>query len=334
MTDQEGLTLNSTWSGLVYQKPNAPVSPHALVFRDVPIERVGSLSQSARNSQSESDDARLDHNLKSAYQQATLYRIVHEILLSYCGSRGQVSGSQMISIYERLLDWRKGLPPEEPDPDSEEEAPPHLLFLHIQYHVTVLQTLQPMLHTEHTDQTSRDVLTRAIVQHAQLAFNILVHYCEIYTYHHQSPVQLFCIVHVCDALVRYNSYHSAIPEVIEFALQSLEEASNGYPIARILRDSFRQAAYERHLSLPANIERRLDQKSPYLPHDVQNAFTRSTYQQPIDQLLPVLDASLGRDFAALLEKRHECDPDAMQTDGINRLDTMRIRSVVNQEDSF
>lgn len=194
-----------------------------------------------------------------------------------------------------------------------------------------------MLHTEHTDQRSQDVLTQAIVQHAQLAFNILVQYCEIYTYYHQSPVQLFCIVHVCDALIRYNSYNSAIPEVINFALQSLEEASIGYPIARILRDSFRQAAFERQLNLPANIERRLNQKSPYLPHDIQNAFTRSTYQQPIEQLLPTLDASLGRDFAALLEKRHESDRDSMQIDGIDatsNLDTMQIRSVLNQEDSF
>lgn len=127
--DSSGLTLNSTWSGLVYQKPNAPVSPHALVFRDVPIERVGALSQSRRRSQSEGDAARTDYNLKSAYEQAKLYRIVHEILLSYCGSRGNVSGSQMISIYERLLDWKEGLPTKEPDPDSEEEAPPHLLFL-------------------------------------------------------------------------------------------------------------------------------------------------------------------------------------------------------------
>ena len=208
-----------------------------------------------------------------------------------------------------------------------------MVWYSIQYHVTVIQALQPMLHTENTDKKSEDYLTQTIVQHAQTAFNVLVQYCEMYNFDHQSPIQLFCTLHVCDALVRYNRDDPAIAQVIEFALQSLQEASVGYPIAKILRDTFRQHVLERHLSLPAKVAEQLDHRSPYLPHDVQNAFTRSTYQQPITQLLPVLESSLGRDFAALLEKRQEADPDGIQMDGKANLDAMQIQSVLNQEDS-
>ncbi|KAL9594951.1 MAG: hypothetical protein Q9219_006731 [cf. Caloplaca sp. 3 TL-2023] len=333
-TGRRSLTLDSTWAGLVYQKPNAPVSPHALVFRDVPVQRIKPFRPArGQQVQDEVDGVQTDDCLSSAYQQAKLYRIVHEVLLSYCGSRGKVSGSEMISIYERLLNWKKELPTETKDAGNEDEGPHHLLFLFVQYHVTAVQTLQPMLYTHNTDEKSEKYLIRTILQHAKIAFNILVRYCEIYTFYYQSPIQLFCIIHICDALAQYDSHDSTIPEVIEFALHALEEASVGYPIARIMRDTFRQSVAERHLTLPTQTAQQLNQKSPYLPHDVQNAFTRSTFKQPIAQLLPVLDDSLGRDFAALLEKRQEDELDMGRTEQ-SRLDIMQIRAVLHQEDSY
>ncbi|KAL8938141.1 MAG: hypothetical protein Q9211_003351 [Gyalolechia sp. 1 TL-2023] len=205
----------------------------------------------------------------------------------------------------------------------------HKTWCSIQYHVTIIQTLQPMLHMEKIDKTSEDHLTRIIVQHAQIAFKMLVQYCERYDHTHQSPIQFFAIIHVCDALVKYSSNDGAISEAVEFALQSLDEAAVGYPMAKILRDTFRQAMLERRLQLPAKIAQQLDQKSPYLPRDLHKAFTRSTYQQPIPQLLAVLDDSVGDDFVALLKERHESDSDAMQIDEESKLDSMQIRAVLN-----
>ncbi|KAL8941360.1 MAG: hypothetical protein Q9216_002299 [Gyalolechia sp. 2 TL-2023] len=326
------LTLATTWSALVYQKPTTPISSHALVFRDVPIERAGPLSQGGRRrSQSDSCTVRPAHYLRTAYEQAELYRIVHEILLSYCGSRGKVSGSDIVLIYERLLGWKKDLPTETPNAGAEDEGSNPGLFLLIQYHVTIIHTLQPMLYTKNIDQTSENYLTRAIVRHAQIAFKILVQYRDNYGIYHQSPIQLFCIIHVCDALVRYSPNDRSISEVVEYALQSLEGASVGYPVAKILRDSFSQVVLERLPELPMKIAQQLDQKSSYLPRDIHNVFTRSTYQQPIAQLLPVMDDSIGRDFVALLEKRHGSDWDAMQTNR-GKLDSMQIKAVLNQQD--
>lgn len=324
------LTLATTWSGLVYQKPNTPVSSHTIVFKDVPIERAKPLSQSPQqHSQSDSNATRPDHTLVVAFEQAKLYQIVHQLLLSYCGSRGKVYGSHMDEMYEKLTSWKRDMLTE----TLEVEASHPLLFLHIQYHVTVIQTLQPMIYTEKIDKKSEDYLTHTILHHAQIAFKILVRYCERFEPYHQSPIQLFCLVHICDALVRYNSNDGATSEVIEFALQTLEEASIGYPMAKILRDSFRQVVFERHLDLPDKIAQELDQESPYLPHDIQNAFTRSTYRQPITQLLLVLDDSLGRDFVSLLQERHEPNSDAMQLDDESKLESMQIKAVLNHEDT-
>lgn len=159
-----------------------------------------------------------------------------------------------------------------------------------------------MLHLDNTSGESERTLVAVIVEHAQLAFDCLLRYYETYN-SHQSPIQLFCMVHVCDALIKYNSAHDAKAEVVDFALRSLEEAQVEYPIANILRDIFRQFVAECHLTLPLRLRRKLDETSPYHPHDIRNALTRSTYQQPIAQMVLVMDASLGRDFAERLINR-------------------------------
>lgn len=212
--------------------------------------------------------------------------------------------------------------------DTSTSATTNAFHLSIQYHVTVIQTLQPMLHLDSTSGESERVLVTVIVEHAQLAFDCLVRYCETYTYH-QSPIQLFCIVHVCDALIKYNSAHGAISEVVDFALRSLEEAQLGLPIARVLRDIFRQFVSECHLTLPLRLRQKLDESSPYLPHDIRNALTRSTYQQPVAQLVSVMDASLGRDFAERLVTRPGWKPRLTQTSKHDRPGSMQIGSLLN-----
>lgn len=93
------------------------------------MESFRNGSRSRRHSHTDGDDLRPDYSLISACEQAKLYRIVHEMLLAYCGSRGKVVVLPLLSIYERLLSWRKDLPISIRDVRAEDEAPPHQLFL-------------------------------------------------------------------------------------------------------------------------------------------------------------------------------------------------------------
>lgn len=121
--------FGSTWSALVYQKPNAPVSPYAHVFKDVPMELFGDPPRPRRDSSTDGDSMKPGYSLISAFEQAKLYRIVHEILIAYCGIGGVVSVESIMPVYERLLSWKRELPMAISHTDSEAEAPPHLLFL-------------------------------------------------------------------------------------------------------------------------------------------------------------------------------------------------------------
>lgn len=114
----------------MYQKPNLPVSPYAQVFRDIPEDQFKDRHPARRHSSSDSDGSEGgDYSLTSAYELAKLYTLVHEITLAYCGARGKIAVERMISIYDRLLTWRRQLPQGLRDPVAEDEAAPHLLFL-------------------------------------------------------------------------------------------------------------------------------------------------------------------------------------------------------------
>ncbi|KAL8967166.1 MAG: hypothetical protein Q9197_005579 [Variospora fuerteventurae] len=322
---------------LTMSKSNVPVSPYARVFDDVPMDQVNQQPWSQRDA---SGDCNNDgYNLASAYEQAKLHRLAHEIALAYYGIRGKFAVELMIMIYDRLLSWRRELPMGVREPVTEDDTSHHLLFLQhghsIQYHVTVIQALRPMLHLQDTSETSEQDIRDIILEHARTGFGFLQKYHEKHTCNRQSPLQLFCTVHICDALIKCNNEPPSdndrlATEAIEFALGDLGEAQVGFPVAGILRASFAQAMLEcKSLSLPDTVRRRLEETAPCAPHLIQNALTRSTYQQPMGQVLAMLDPSLQRDFAAVLRKRRESDEGGGDGGAGERLESMQIGSVLN-----
>ena len=63
----------------------------------------------------------------TASEHARLFRIIHETILVYCGSRGRVSARALLDLYERYVDWKEHLPS---DLRLQESEPlPHVLFL-------------------------------------------------------------------------------------------------------------------------------------------------------------------------------------------------------------
>lgn len=63
----------------------------------------------------------------TASEHAKLFRIAHETMLVYCGSRGRVSAHHLLNLYERFVNWREELPLEIRDIIS--DSLPHVLFL-------------------------------------------------------------------------------------------------------------------------------------------------------------------------------------------------------------
>ena len=172
----------------------------------------------------------------------------------------------------------------------------HSIHYSIQYHTAIIQLLQPLLHLDHLYQESYEQLVRAVVDHAKSGVELLTQYKRIYTNFYLSPLQLFCLVHLCDAVVRWDGHGDTTPRTVEFCLTSLEEAKVGYPVAGPLQKMFRLSLTEYGISVPNELECMMGISAYLGPEELLEACERPTYRLPMAQILPNMEAGLGQDF--------------------------------------
>ena len=172
----------------------------------------------------------------------------------------------------------------------------HSILCSIQYHTAVIQLLQPLLHLDHIYQESYEQLVRAAVDHAKLGVQLLTQYKRIYTTLYLSPLQLFCLVHLCDAVVRWDGHGDTTPRTVEFCLVSLEEAKVGYPVAGPLQKMFRLSLTEYGISVPNELERMMGMSAHLGPEELLDACERPTYRQPMAHFFHIMEEVLGQDF--------------------------------------
>lgn len=161
----------------------------------------------------------------------------------------------------------------------------------------MIELLQPLLSLHYFYQESYEQLVRFVVDHAKRGVELLTQYKSIYTNFYLSPLQLFCMVHLCDVVVRYDGHGGTTPRTVEFCLTSLEEAKVGYPVAGPLQQMFRHSLTEYKIPIPKDLEGILAGVSARIgPEELLDACTRPTYKQPITQFIPNMEADLGQRF--------------------------------------
>ena len=110
-------------------KPTAPISTLAHPFENMDTYQTEADWVPHKQLGDENVDFphRTGHRLLTSGEHAKLYRIVHETILVYCGSRGKVTAKGLAGLYERYLSWMEKLPIELKIDDS--DPLPHVLFL-------------------------------------------------------------------------------------------------------------------------------------------------------------------------------------------------------------
>ena len=172
----------------------------------------------------------------------------------------------------------------------------HHVLCSIQYHTAITQLLQPLLHINNRHQESHEQLVGLIVSHAEIGVELLTQYKSMYTNFYLSPLQLFCLVHLCDVVVRYDGHGNTTPRIIAFCLTSLEEAKVGYPVAGPLQKMFRLSLTDYGIPVADGLERMIGVSARLGPEELVDACTRATYRQPLAQMTPQMDSELGPDF--------------------------------------
>ena len=160
----------------------------------------------------------------------------------------------------------------------------------------MIQLLQPLLQLDHLDPDSYKQLLLVVVNYAKMGMKLLTQYKSIYTNSYLSPLQLFCLVNLSDAVVRFDGHDDVTMKTVEFCLTSLEEAKVGYPVAGSLQKMFRVALTDYNIRVSDELERMIRVSARMAPEELLEACTRPTYKQPITQILHNMEANLGQGF--------------------------------------
>ncbi|KAL8966860.1 MAG: hypothetical protein Q9183_003180 [Haloplaca sp. 2 TL-2023] len=141
-------TLNTSSTGITYQKLYAPEIPPMIRFEHVDMYGDDDIWRFYRTDGDPGDvPVRPSHTIMTASHQAGLFRIIHESLNLYCGLRGLVTAESALMLYRRYTDWAEDLPLPLTQVEFEERPLPHVLFL--QYSCLALgNVLFPLTHEQ------------------------------------------------------------------------------------------------------------------------------------------------------------------------------------------
>lgn len=203
-----------------------------------------------------------------------------------------------------------------------------MFFCSLQYHVAMINFLEPLLEV---DDSGGGHILRLMLQHARRGADLLLLYTTMYTAVYQSPLQLFVVVHICDALVRFDRHHESTPEVIRFCLETLQDARVSYTLAGPLERMFCQAISDYGIALSDDLSELAHSISHYGPEEMLEACTRITYRQPSSQILSNLEPGIAREFSRLQMHMADGDPSEAEAEGASsgREVSMRIQSLLN-----
>ncbi|KAL8921374.1 MAG: hypothetical protein Q9172_004067 [Xanthocarpia lactea] len=292
-------TLNTSSTGITYQKLYAPEVSHLAQFQHVDIQGDDQVWRFYRTVGDQRElPVRPSYAIMTACYQAALFRIIHESLNLYCGLRGLATAEAVLIIYRRYIDWEHDLPSILQTVDVDVQPLPHILFLHVQYHVAVVQHLTPLLQSGHFEGANLHELRRMVVEHAQKGVEVLERYRHLYSTRYLMPLLSFCIIHLGDALIRYSPDDPPASRTVEFSLGLLQQASVGFPICGPLQDLYIRTAVDCGAKLPPNVEELAGPLGSYGMDDILDACTRLDYKQPVDQSVRHIDDNLAADWAS------------------------------------
>ncbi|KAI4251629.1 MAG: hypothetical protein L6R42_008310 [Xanthoria sp. 1 TBL-2021] len=275
-------TLNTSSTGITYQKLYAPELPHMARFQHVDIQSDKEVWRFYRTVGDQRVlPVRPSHAIMTARYQAALFRIIHESLNLYCGLRGLATAEAILITYRRYLDWEHDLPPILKTVDVESHPVPHILFLHVQYHVAVVQHLTPLLQIGFFEGPNLQELRRLVIQHAQSGVELLEHYRRLYSTRYLMPLLCFCIVHLGDALMRNSPEEPPASNTVEFSLMLLQQASVGFPICGPLQELFKRSAFDCGAKMPANVDEITAPLGSYGVDDILDACTSSRLAEQV-----------------------------------------------------
>ncbi|KAL2040459.1 hypothetical protein N7G274_006902 [Stereocaulon virgatum] len=294
----------SSWKGVTYQRLWAPPAPQGPIFQNIQLDADDRVWRFYRRPGDARElPFRPSHGIMTACQQAELFSIINESIGLYCGARGKVSAAKMLEVYGKYKSWKDDLPGVIANIGEGDQPLPHILYLHAQYHTALVQHFSPLLHCGAFTGSDLAELRQIVIFHARSGVEPLEHSRRLYSSRFSLPLMSFCLIHLCDALVRYSPQVPPAAQTARFCLDVLHQTRLGFALCGPLQSLFYQAIRECGVQLPPEMSDTVDSFNHYVVDDILDVCTRLSYTQPLDQILHHIDPQIAQDWAGEWEKQ-------------------------------
>ena len=250
----------------------------------------------------------------TAYNQAKLFRVVHNNVNVYCGVRGKVTAQAVIECYRCYTEWHNDLPPELRITAVDDQPLPHILYLQykfpwssrpslmltknsIQYHTALVQLFTPLVLCQRFSGQSLQEIQSLIAYHARCGLNLLEQAKQLYSCRYHVPLVEFCTILLGHGMIHYSPNQPPAAQTVQFCLDVLQQGSPGFSICGPLQQMFCDTAKDLQIPLPSNVEEMMGPAARFTVDDLLDACTRLSYAQPIDEITRYIDNDIQRNWS-------------------------------------
>lgn len=159
-----------------------------------------------------------------------------------------------------------------------------------------MQLFRPLLHGDFFSGDDQAELRRIVVFHARSGMEPLSHAKRLYSSRYLSPLMMFCLVHLGDAVISYSPQDPPARETLRFCLQTLQQTRAGFALCGPLQCLLTQRAEGCGISIPEDLRELAESFDHYAMDDILDACTRLTYAEPLDQIMRHIHPAIAKEW--------------------------------------
>ncbi|KAI9797905.1 MAG: hypothetical protein M1825_005674, partial [Sarcosagium campestre] len=297
--------LNNMWAEFTFGNVMSQQPVYSNLFDGVPVSMENSTWRFYRYATDQQLSPRRSYVLLTATELAKFAFLVSEISgLYYMTRKTPITAHAVLSHYREYLVWKEQIPTELKLADGSGQPLPHVLFLHIRYHTALVHLFRPFIDMEEIHRDLHPNPRTIAIESAQAGMRLLEHYQRLYSIRYQTQLQVYCLLHLSDLLVRYGSDEHR-RDAARFCLEALRQSNASLDVCGPLREMFRQTIIECGVQLPAYATSLMNTTKTYTLDQMVDSYTRISYVQPVDQIQQLMDSNIAESWNAAWESISE-----------------------------
>lgn len=160
----------------------------------------------------------------------------------------------------------------------------------------IVQLFLPLLYGSFFSGDDEVELRRLILYHARSGVELLDHVQHHYDTRFLTPLMSFCLIHLCDTLVRFSPQDPPAATTVTFCIEALQQARAGFAVSAPLQALFCREVENCGVKIPDSLKKIRESIIVSALDDLLDACLRLEYTQPCEPILRHFHPDIAKDW--------------------------------------